>query len=402
MGVHVGIVGKPNVGKSTFFAAATLSSVETADYPFTTVDPNQGVAHVRTECPCKAFGVKCQPRNSLCIDGNRFVPVELIDVAGLVPGAHEGRGLGNKFLDDLRQASVLIHVVDVSGSTDEEGRPCDPGTREPTEDVKFLERELDEWIADILRRDWDRTVKRASLEKIPTTEVLKERLAGIGVSAPDVESAMERAEVPSDLTKWSDKDIRRFAREVRRVNKPMVIAANKIDVERAEENLKRLEEEVEYPVVPTCAEAELALRRAADQGLIRYLPGDSDFEILEEEKLSDEQLQALEFIREKVLKRWGSTGVQEALNRAVFDVARMIVVYPVENEDRLSDSEGKVLPDALLLPEGTTVRELAYNIHTEIGESFNRAILVKPDGSREVVGEDHELEHGDVVKIQTS
>ncbi len=402
MGVQVGIVGKPNVGKSTFFAAATLSPVETADYPFTTVDPNQGIAHVRTECPCKAFGVECQPRNSSCVDGNRFVPIELIDVAGLVPGAHEGRGLGNKFLDDLRRASVLIHVVDVSGSTDEEGRPCDPGTRDPIEDVKFLDRELDEWIAGILRRDWDRTAKRASLEKIPATEVLRERLAGIGVSASDVENAMERAEVPDDLTKWSDEDIQRFAREVRRVNKPMVIAANKIDVEYAEENLKRLEKEVEYPVVPTCAEAELALRRAADQGLIRYLPGDSDFEILEEEKMSDEQLQALEFIRERVLKRWGSTGVQEALNRAVFDVAKMIVVYPVENENKLSDSEGRVLPDALLIPEGTTVRELAYSIHTEIGESFNRAILVKPDGSREVVGEDYELEHGDVVKIQTS
>ena len=402
MSVEVGIVGKPNVGKSTFFAAATLSTVETGDYPFTTVNPNKGVAHVVSECPCREFGVECDPRNSECVEGKRFVPVELIDVAGLVPGAHEGRGLGNQFLDDLRQATVLIHVVDAAGATDEEGQPCEPCSRDPVEDVRFLERELDEWIAGILSRDWDRTVKRASLEKKPAAEVLRERLAGIGVSMEDVERALDEAEVPDDLEEWSEEDLRRFAREIRRVNKPAVIAANKADIDCAEKYIKRLRREVEYPVVPTCAEAELALRRAAEQGLIRYLPGEGDFEVLKEDELSDEQHEALEFIREKVLKRWGSTGVQEAINRAVFDVAGMILVYPVENENKLTDSEGNVLPDAFLVREGTTVRELAYKIHTEIGESFNRAVIVRPDGSQEVVGEDYELEHGDVVKIQTS
>ncbi len=400
--MQVGIVGKPNVGKSTFFAAATLSPVETGNYPFTTVDPNKGVAHVVDECPCQRFGVECDPRNSECVDGRRFVPVELIDVAGLVPGAHEGRGLGNQFLDDLRQATVLIHVVDAAGATDEEGRPCEPCSRDPVEDVRFLEQELDEWIAGILSRDWDRTVKRASLEKKPVAEVLRERLAGIGVSLEDVERALDESGVPDNLEEWSEEDLRRFAREIRRVNKPMVIAANKADVDCAEEYIERLKREVEYPVVPTCAEAELALRRAAERGLIRYLPGEGDFEILKEDELSDRQREALEFIRERVLERWGSTGVQEALNTAVFDVAGMILVYPVENESKLSDSEGRVLPDAFLVRKGTTVRELAYKIHTDLGQSFNRAVVLRPDGSREVVGEDYELEHGDVVKIQTS
>ncbi len=401
MSVQVGLVGKPNVGKSTLFSALTLKPAETADYPFTTVEPNKGVGHVRTECPCRDFGVDCEPRNSLCIDGNRFVPVEVMDVAGLVPGAHEGRGLGNKFLDDLRRADVLILVVDASGSTDEEGRPVEPGSHDPLEDVRFLERELDMWIKGILERDWDRTARRARLEGLTVYEALEDRLSGIGVSREDVEKALEKLDLPDDLTKWKEEDLEAFAREVRKASKPLVVAANKVDMEPAEENVERLKETLEYPVIPVCAEAELALRRAAEEGLIRYVPGDPEFEILKEEELTEEQKRALEFIR-SVMDEWGGTGAQDAIDEAVFEAARRIVVYPVENENKLSDSEGRVLPDAILMEEGSTARDLAYEIHTDIGESFVRAIVIRPDGSRDVVGEDYVLSHGDVVKIQTA
>ena len=119
----IGIIGKSNVGKSTFFNAVTDLSVQTANYPFTTIEPNVGVAYVRIECICKEFEVQDNPVHSVCIDGIRFIPVKVIDIAGLVPGAHLGKGIGNKFLDDSRQADALIHVVDASGSTDSEGRP---------------------------------------------------------------------------------------------------------------------------------------------------------------------------------------------------------------------------------------------------------------------------------------
>ncbi|MEM4201360.1 MAG: GTPase, partial [Nitrososphaerales archaeon] len=112
----VGIVGKPNTGKSTFFNAATLMNVPMANYPFTTIQPNYGVAYLRKDCVCKRLNVKDNPVNSVCVNGVRLIPVKLVDVAGLVPGASQGRGLGNKFLDDLRQADALIHVVDASGS----------------------------------------------------------------------------------------------------------------------------------------------------------------------------------------------------------------------------------------------------------------------------------------------
>ena len=119
--MEIGVVGKPNVGKSTFFNACSLGNAEVAAYPFTTIKPNRAVAAVRTRCVCRELGVEDNPRNSRCVGGERFVPIEVIDVAGLVPKAHEGRGLGNQFLDELRRASVLIHVVDTAGATDAEG-----------------------------------------------------------------------------------------------------------------------------------------------------------------------------------------------------------------------------------------------------------------------------------------
>ena len=105
--MKVGLVGKPNAGKSTFFTAVTSASAQIGDYPFTTIDKNVGIAHVRKPCPSKELSVEPNPNNSLSINGIRYIPVEVIDVAGLVPGAHKGKGMGNKFLDDLRQADVL-------------------------------------------------------------------------------------------------------------------------------------------------------------------------------------------------------------------------------------------------------------------------------------------------------
>ncbi|TDA33414.1 MAG: redox-regulated ATPase YchF, partial [Hadesarchaea archaeon] len=385
--IELGLVGKPNTGKSTFFNAATLASVPVANYPFTTIEPNVGVAYVRARCPCQDFGVRCNPRNSLCLGGTRYIPVKIIDVAGLVRGAHQGKGLGNRFLDSLRQASALLHVVDAAGSTDENGRPCPPGTHDPLEDLQFLEEEIDLWLCGILERGWKKLTRAAELRGEDLAAELARRLSGLGITEEQVRLALQRA--PFDPSHPVE-----LARELRRLSKPIMVVANKADLEPSDRNVERIRERG-YTVVPVSSEAELLLRRAAERGLISYRPGDPSFRILKPEALTQEQLRALEKVR-RYLERRGSTGVQECLDTAVYRFLGLIAVYPVEDENKLTDREGNVLPDAFLVPKGTTARELAYRIHTELGESFLYAIDAR---TKRRVGEDHPLKDGDVISV---
>jgi ribosome-binding ATPase YchF (GTP1/OBG family) len=392
----LGIVGKPNTGKSTFFSAATMVPVKIANYPFTTREPNRGVGYVRTPCVHEEFNVKDTPVNSLCLDGIRLIPVEFIDCAGLVPGAWQGRGLGNQFLDEIRKADALIHIIDASGGTDSEGNLCKPGEHDPLEDVKFLEHEISMWMASILKKDWPKIARTAESESRDLFSMLEERLSGLAIRRHHIFDAVRRTGLNAEKpTSWSEDDFLKFVDTLRRIAKPMLIAANKIDVPTAEENLERLKK-VDYPVIPCCAEAELILRRAAEKQLIDYKPGDCNFKIKDSERLTETQIKALELIREKVLLKYGSTGVQEAINMAYFKLLNMITVYPVEDIEHLTDHNGRVLPDAYLVPYGTTARELAYLIHTELGESFIYAIEAR---EKKRVGEDYILKDRDVVSI---
>ncbi len=394
----VGIVGKTNVGKSTFFAAATLAPVEIGNRPFVTLSPSVGVGYVRKRCVHVELGLpKCDPAQGFCVNGWRFIPVKLVDIPGLIPGAHEGKGLGNKFLDAIRQADAIILVVDAAGATDAAGNPVPPGTYDPVEEVRWLEVELEEWIYSIVSSDWQRFSMKVATTGEDPVEALTRRLSGLSVRREHVEKALSYAGLQGKpLQNWSREDLRSFARGLRRA-RPMLIAANKADLPEAEENIKRMKRELkEYIVVPTSAAAELALRRAARAGLIEYLPGDSDFKVVREDKLTPQQLKALEYIRERVLRKWGSTGVQEAINKAFFDLLQMIVVYPVEDANKYTDSKGRILPDAYLVPKGTTARELAYMVHTDLGKTFLYAINAK---TKMRVGEDYILQDNDVIKI---
>ncbi len=392
---QLGVVGKPNVGKSTFFAAATLAPAQIANYPFTTIEPNRGVGFVRARCPHSDFGVQCTPRTSRCEAGVRFVAVEMVDVAGLVPGAHQGRGMGNKFLDDLRQASALVHVVDASGCTDAEGNICPGGGRDLVEDVRFLEREMDHWVVGVLGKGFDRVAKRIESEGSNVEAVLAERLGGLGVTEADIKAALKRAPIPERPSQWCAEDMLALAKELRRQSKPMIIAANKADI-APPENVRRLLEIPDHIVVPTAAEYELGLRRAAKAGLISYTPGARDFSILEPSKLSAAQKKGLERVRDYLAGSEHGTGVQRCVEEAFFKLLDMIVVYPVEDEGRLTDKDGRVLPDAFLMRRGSTARDLAFKVHTELGSRFIRAVNAR---TRRVVGADYELQDGDVVKI---
>ena len=392
----LGVIGKPNTGKSTFFSAATLAPAEIANYPFTTIKPNRGFGYVRTPCVHEEFKVKDNPKNSLCLDGVRLIPVEMIDVAGLVPGAWEGRGLGNQFLDELCRADALVHIVDASGRTDCEGRLCKPGEHDPLEDVRFLEHEITMWMASIIKKDWAKIARTSEAENRDLHGMLEERLSGLAIKRSHIFDAIRKAGLNADKpTLWSEEDFLRFVDTLRRISKPMLIVANKMDLPEAEANLEKLKK-LEYIVVPCCAEAELALRRAAEKQLIDYKPGDCNFKLLQPEKLSQSQIAALETIREKVLVKNGSTGVQDAINMAYFKLLNMITVYPVEDVEHLADHNGRVLPDAYLVPYGTTARQFAYLIHTELGESFIYAINAR---ERKRIGEDTILQDRDVISI---
>lgn len=392
----LGIVGKPNTGKSTFFSAATLAPAEIANYPFTTIKPNRGVGYVRTPCVHKEFNVVDTPGNSICLDGVRLIPVEFIDCAGLVPGAWEGRGLGNQFLDEIRKADALVHVVDASGGTDCEGRLCKPGENDPIEDVKFLEHEITMWMANILKKDWPKAARMVEAESKDLISLLEERLSGLSIRRAHIFEAIRRSGLNADKpTFWNDEDFLRFVDTLRQIAKPMVIAANKMDLLTSKRNLERLNESNRL-VVPCCAEAELALRRAAEKQLIDYRPGDCNFKAIKPHNLSPSQAGALETIRERILLEFGSTGVQEAINMAYFKLLSMITVYPVEDLEHLADHTGRILPDAYLVPYGTTARQLAYIIHTELGEGFIYAIEAR---EKKRVGEDYVLKDRDVLSI---
>jgi len=388
----IGIVGKPSVGKSTFFMAATSVTVERSERPFTTIKPNRAVAYVEVECVDKEFEKQCNPRTGYCIDGRRFVPVELLDVAGLVPGAHEGKGLGNKFLDDLRQADILVHVVDASGSTNENGEKVAPGSYDPCNDVRFLEEELDYWIAGILDRNWKKLIREARLHK--NEDVIGDQFTGLGVKKEVVTKILKELSLEEKpLGEWSPDEKKTLGKKIRELGKPIIIAANKCDLSAGWENYQKMKNEFpEYLVVPCSSEAEITLKNAAKNKFIKYLPGDEDFEITG--NLNDAQKGAMDILK-KILEKYKGTGVQKCLNTAVFDYLKYIAIFP-GGMNKLEDKDGNVLPDCFLMPPGTTAIDFAFSLHSDIGNGFIKAIDVK---KRKPVGKEHPLNHRDVIEI---
>ena len=386
--MKIGLVGKPNAGKSTFFTAATSATAQIGDYPFTTIDKNVGIAYVRKPCPSKELGLDPNPNNSLSVDGIRFIPIEVIDVAGLVPGAHEGKGMGNKFLDDLRQADVLIQIVDCSGTTDLEGNTVEGA--DPLDEIKFLEDELHHWIGEIVVRNWSRSARAVeSGEKIEN--FLSERLAGLKFTREQVILSLRKAKISKPVMHWGSEEGLALAGYLQEIGKPIVIAANKADIS-SKDNIEKLDK---ASAIITAADYELALKNATKAGLITYNSGDSDFSLNDEGQLNDGQKKALETIRQ-FLKTRGSTGVQDCIETAVLEKLDLIAVYPVEDETHFTDSQGRVLPDAYLVPRESTAHDLAYKVHTDIGDSFIRAIDCR---SKRIIGKDYELQDGDIIKI---
>jgi ribosome-binding ATPase YchF (GTP1/OBG family) len=390
--MQIGLLGKTNVGKSTFFSAATQTGAQIGNYPFTTIEPNVGIAYAKTDCACKHFAIKHE--NPLCINGIRYVAIKIIDVAGLVPGAHEGKGLGNKFLDDARTAEVLVHIVDASGSTDIQGQPVPAGTHDPLEDVKFVEREFDQWMKQILQREWLKLTRELDSKSGKVIQAISQRFSGLGIDDYDVEYVLHNLNLQSKKPHdWTDDDLDLFVRTLRIRTKPIIIAANKSDLCH---NLSILDELKKiHPTIACSAETELLLRKAAKSGIIEYQPGEKSFKIKSGVDLNPQQQNALDLAQKVVIKLDG-TGVQQILDSACFNLLKLITVFPVEDETKLSNKNGEVLPDVKLLRPGATARDLAKSVHQDLANGFLFAIDAK---TKQRVGAEHQLKNGDVLKI---
>ena len=393
--MKIGLIGKPNTGKSTFFNACTLLNVNMANYPFTTIEPSTGVAYVKTSCVCKELEIEDSPVNSICINNQRLIPVKIVDIAGLVPGASKGRGLGNKFLDDIRQADVLIHVVDLSGKTDEEGRILTDSKRNPIDDITMIETELDNWIYDIIDKDWDQIGRTSTGDKKKFIDLLSDKLSGLSINQNHINISIKNTGlVTKNVTEFSNDDKMKLVKELRKISKPIIIAGNKIDLAEIDdyEDIMKTGREI----IPTASEAELLLRRAGENGIIQYVPGNNHYTISESKEITKQQKNALETVKKHVLDKWDTTGVQLVLNFAFFDLLDMITIYPVEDENKYMNKKGNALPDAYLLKNGSTAKDLAFKIHSEIGDKFLYAVDAR---TKKRLSNDYVLKNNDIIKI---
>jgi len=413
----LGLVGKPSVGKSTFFKAATLADVEIASYPFTTIKANHGVGYVKVDCIDKEFNTQCMPNHGFCINHQRFVPVDLMDVAGLVPGASEGKGLGNQFLDELRQADVFIYLIDASGTTDENGKLTKD--YDPCRDIEFLDDELDKWYFNLLGKVWRTFARKTEIEDLNFAEAVAKQFSGLKVKEDDVKDVLRKIGFSGKPSLWNEKQIMQFASMLRKTSKPMIIAANKCDMENAKENIEKMKKKFpDYIIIPCSADSELALREASKHGLIEYIPGERDFAPnqvpsrserglregvpsgegkINESKINQKQQEALDKIKKNVLDIFGDTGVQKILNTAVFEILGYLAIFPA-GAHKLADSKGNILPDCFLLPPGSTALDFAYFLHTDFGKNFIKAIDAR---SKKALGKDYKLKNRDALEIVT-
>jgi ribosome-binding ATPase len=380
--IKIGLIGKTNTGKTTFFNSATLGTGEISNYPFTTQQPNVGNASAITLCVHRELNVNDNPKNSRCLDGWRFIPIELVDLPGLLKGAWKGKGLGNQFLSIAAQSDALLHIVDISGGIDASGKITEPGTGDPIADIGDIEEELVMWYLKLLEGNRDK-ISRGIHSGVDTITAITDIFRGIGVREQHVKCALEVNNMTNiKFDDWDPIKTKDFVWSLRDISKPTLIVANKVDLPYASENFRRLREEYkDMIIVPCSADAELTLRRAESRGMIKYIPGDERFEISDQQRLSDKQKWALNFIRKDILGEYLRTGVQFAINVAVFKLLRMNAVYPVADTNKLSDKYGNILPDVYLMKSGSTIEDLAREIHTELVKGLLYAIDIR-DGLR--------------------
>ncbi|KAH6845161.1 P-loop containing nucleoside triphosphate hydrolase protein [Chaetomium sp. MPI-CAGE-AT-0009] len=373
----IGLVGKPSAGKSSTLNSLTDATSKVGNFPFTTIDPQRAIGYLQIDCACARHGLsdRCRPNYGACVNGRRSVPIELLDVAGLVPGAHQGKGLGNKFLDDLRHADALIHVVDVSGTTDAEGK----NTRgyDPSVDIAWLRSEIVAWIRGNLMEKWGSIKRRHIAVKATAVETLQNQFSGYGSTTSVVARTLDRLGLKEPLEEWSDETIDRVVNAFTDEKFPTVIALNKIDHPDADKNIAKIAKMQDPNSIVLCsAVSEIFLRKLAKQGYIRYTEGGEFVDTREDliadgdpdggglKELDEKNRNRIENLKDMVLYRFGSTGVVQVLSKAA-DILGLVPVYPVRNTSTFGSgsSESKqVFRDCVLVKKNTTVADVGRKI----------------------------------------
>ena len=386
--VKIGLIGKPNVGKSTLFSALTKAPVDIANYPFTTLKPNVGIGWLTAKCPESEIDTKCTPREGSCANGIRYIPVEITDVPGLIPGASEGKGMGNEFLDNIRDSEAIIHVFDASGRTAPDGTPLQEA-RDPVEDIVAIENEMIAWMADRIYRDWDKFARKADASSDRVERILETKTGTFGVREKQISLILTKDAFPAKLSHWESSHATTFASLVFRHVKPIIRVANKCDAAPPEyiEKIRKFDGSIYF----ISGEYELILEKAMGAGLISTLG--NDFKV--SEKANQAQRNALEKIR-SFLSSPFLTRMDQILSHIVRDVLRYVVAYPVADESTWGDKKGNILPDAFLMPYGTTALEMAFRVHSDIGEGFIKAIDCR---TKRAIGKDHVIEDSEVIRI---
>ncbi|KAK9382649.1 P-loop containing nucleoside triphosphate hydrolase protein [Kockiozyma suomiensis] len=377
----IGLVGKPSSGKSTMLNSLTDATAKTGAFPFTTIDPNKATGYLQIDCACGRFNLQkqCKPNYGSCHNGKRFVPVMLLDVAGLVPGAHEGRGLGNKFLDDLRHADALIHVVDVSGSTDAEGKATE--MYDALQDVEWLRGEILRWIEGNLKEKWGSIKRRHTSTKSTSVATLQNQFSGYGSTSAVVQRCLDRIKLVEPLEIWNDRTIHRMVSAFVDEKFPTILALNKIDHPNSDRCIYRISQKYDSEkIVLTSAISEVFIRRLVKQGFVHYEQGGGDVitkaedpeDLYHLKEITDERLQErINTLRDMLFYRWGSTGVIRALQAAA-NALHLIPVFSVRNIHNFknSDSDDGVFKDCTLVKRGTHVESVVRRIMGDIPVAF--------------------------------